>query len=73
MKGFWQRIFARNYKKKVIPETSDAWSMINPSTQHIILKIVGYLEGHEIDRNVFYKRVYPIVVFYSCEYSQLIG
>ena len=45
---------------------------IDPATQHIILKIVGF-QIHEIDRIEFYKCLYPIVVFYSCEYSQLIG
>ena len=38
--------FARNYEKKIILGTSDAWSMslrpIDPATQRIILKIVGF-------------------------------
>ena len=37
--------FERNYEKKIMLGTSDAWSMspMDPASQRIILKIVGFL------------------------------
>ena len=44
MKGFLQRIFARNNEKKIILGTSDTLvnEMIVPLNQGIIMKIVGF-------------------------------
>ena len=40
----------RNYEKKIMLETSDEWFV--PSTQRIILKIVGFLFMNECHSGV---------------------